>query len=235
MLLVSFVLAGCQSTVDKSTVDKSTESKNSAKQQSNNANQVLNYQQSDADYFALVERLQAGKATQQDINNILHVYPLTSFYEPSNSQEQASKLLSQNYMENQQWRECLATNNKLLALNYTSLTGHYGAAICATEMGNLSLGKFHNGILDGFIEAIWRSGDGKTPQTPLFITSINDLYAFVQLHQMVATGQSLEYVNDLPIQAIKVLNPETKRQTVWYFDMTSQFRRALINELEEQP
>lgn len=198
------------------------------------SSKVLNYQQSDADYYAIVNLIRTQKAQATDYDKLIRIYPLTSLYKPKSDHEQAAKLLSQSYMENQQWRECLITNEKLLSLNYTSLTGHYGVSICATELGNLALGKFHNAILDNFIEAIWRTGSGQSPKSPFYITSVNDLYAFIQLHQLVAVGQSLTYVNNLPIQAIRVQNPETNRTFTWYFNVTPEFRRGIIDTLENK-
>lgn len=222
--LFSFVLSACASapngTEDSPQPSKATKS-------------VLNYAKSDSDYLSIVSRIKSAQSQAKDYDDIIRIYALTSFYAPTSSMEQAAKLLSQNQMQNQQWQACLNTNKELLAHNYTSLTAHYGAAICATELGQVALGKFHNQVLDNFIEAIWRTGNGQSPQTPFFVTSTNDLYAFVQLHQMVATGQSLTYVNKLPVQAIEVLNPETNRSTTWYFDLRSQFRRGVIDKLEQ--
>lgn len=195
---------------------------------------ILNYDKSNSEYYELVSKIQNNTANPNDYDEIIKVFPFTSLYEPNSDKEQSAKLISHAQMSGQQWRSCLKTNQTLLTHNYTSLTGHYGAAICATELGNLALGKFHNMILDNFIEAIWRTGNGQTPQTPFYITSANDLYAFIQLHQMVAVGQSLTYVNDLPVQAIKVQQPESNRTTTWYFDVTPTFRKGIINNVEKK-
>ena len=167
---------------------------------------VLNYDKSNTDYYTLVSKVKSQQALPEDYDMLIRIFPLSSLYDPTSDNEQKSKLLSQSYMENQQWQSCLDTNNALLKVNYTSLTGHYGAAVCAAELGNIVLGSYHNSILDNFIEAIWRTGSGKSPETPFYVTSVDDLYAFIQLHQLVAVGQSLTYVNKLPIQAIKVQN-----------------------------
>lgn len=195
---------------------------------------VLDYEKSDTEYYSLVSKVKSGQALASDYDKLIRIFPLSSLYKPKSDSEQRSKLMSQSYMENQQWRQCLDTNNALLDVNYTSLTGHYGAAVCAAELSNIVLGKYHNSVLDNFIEAIWRTGTGQSPETPFYITSVNDLYAFIQLHQLVAVGQSLSYVNELPIQAIKVQNPANKRTFNWYFDITPQFRRGVIDEIESQ-
>lgn len=195
---------------------------------------VLNYEKSNTDYYTLVSKVKNEQASSKDYDMLIRIFPLSSLYDPTSDSEQKSKLLSQSYMENQQWQKCLDTNNALLQVNYTSLTGHYGAAVCAAELGNIALGSYHNSVLDNFIEAIWRTGSGKSPETPFYVTSVNDLYAFIQLHQLVAVGQSLRYVNKIPIQAIKVKNPANNRTYTWYFDVTPQFRRGLIDEIESQ-
>ena len=199
----------------------------------NKSAEVLNYEKSDKDYNDIVERVKLQTASKEDFDILIRIYPLTSYYDPENNREQAFKLMSQNYMERQYWQRCLDTNIHLLDVNYTSLTGHYGAAICAAELGDIEQGRFHNNILDSFIEAVWRTGTGKSPQSPFYITSVNDLYAFIQLHQLVVVGQSLSYVNKLPIQAIQVQNPQTQRTFNWYFDVTPQFRRGVIDKLEQ--
>lgn len=195
---------------------------------------VLDYDKSDKEYYGLVSKVKSEQAVASDYDMLIRIFPLSSLYQPKSDNEQSAKLMSQSYMENQQWQACLAINNALLDINYTSLTGHYGAAICAAELGNVVLGKYHNAILDNFIEAIWRTGTGQSPETPFYITSVNDLYAFIQLHQLVAVGQSLTYVNSLPIQAIKVQNPANNRTLTWYFDITPQFRRGVIDDIESQ-
>lgn len=196
--------------------------------------QVLDYEKSNADYSAIVQRIKLQTASAEDYDLLIRVFPLTSFYEPDNKREQATRMMSQNFMQRQYWKRCFDANNVLLSSNYTSLSGHYGASVCATELGKLDVGKFHNKVLDNFIEAIWRTGTGKTPDSPFYITSVDDLYAFVQLHQLVVASQSLTYINDLPIQAISVQNPETRRSFTWYFNVTPQFRRGVIDDLEQR-
>jgi hypothetical protein len=106
--------------------------------------------------------------------------------------------------------------------------------ICYFESGQQENGEYHNVILDGFMDAIWRSGDGSTPATAFYITSTNDLYAFVQLNGMIAIGQSLVYFEQRPMNAIKVEDPQTKQESIWYFDVTAQFRRGIFDDIESR-
>jgi hypothetical protein len=214
LVLTIFIgLAGCASAPDKSS-------------------RVLDYEKSDGEYAALVSKIQSRQAQMEDFDALIKVFPLTSLYQPESDEEQRAKLLSESYMQSQMWQQCLKINRILLGVNYTSLTGHYGVAVCAAELGDINKGKFHNAILDNLIEAIWRTGSGQSPDSPFYIISVNDLYAFIQLHQLVAVGQSLTYVDNLPIQVIKVKNPETNRTFTWYFNVIPQFRRGVMDKIE---
>jgi hypothetical protein len=239
------LLVGCGSTANQSDTNpaandaspSAVEERNAelAKEQQRQAKQqILNYAKADADYLSLVTKLEQGNATNNDFDTIIRVYPLTTKYRPYASVEQAQKLVAFESMEQSNWDACLQSTTRILEDNYTSLTGHYGAMVCHTELGQNTEADYHNAMLDGFMGAIWRSGDGLTPATAFYITSTNDLYAFVQLNGMMATGQSLVYFEQRPIDAIKVEDPQSKRETTWHFDVTAQFRRGIFDDIESR-
>ncbi|MGQ8366886.1 DUF4919 domain-containing protein [Glaciecola sp. 1036] len=220
LLLTSLWLSGCGAT--------STESPQEKKKQ------VLNYEKSNADYRQLVGKLLTQDATAQDFDRLLKLFPLTSYYAPRSDLEQKVKEASKTLMQKKQWIMCIRENRQLLEQNYTSFTAHYGMAICSEEAGDSETARFHNWVLDNFIESTWRSGNGQTPETAFYINSSSDLIAFIQLHQMVGVDQELIYKDQLPVQKVRVQNPENQRYYTWYFDMTPQFRRAYIDKIESQ-
>lgn len=237
-LLGLLLLAGCQSTSPDNTSNSNSvgdllKQNELVKQQREQAQQqILDYAKADKDYKTLVSQFTQGDVTNDDYDALIRIYPLTSAYNPYGGIEVQQKEIAFAAMEQKDWNTCLQATNTILDINFTSLTGHFGAMMCHFESGNRDLGEYHNAILDGFIDAIWRSGDGRTSATAFYITSTNDLYAFVQLHGFMATGQSLVYYQQKPIDAIDIKNPETMEESVWYFDVTAQFRRGIIDDLE---
>lgn len=193
---------------------------------------IVDYSKSDRDYQALKQTIINRLADNTSFDRMLLVYPMTSLYDPTSDEEAAGKLLTEEYIEQDNFNACMQVANKMLANNYTSLTGHYAASECARLSGDLTLSQFHNWVLDNFIEAIWRTGDGQSAATAFMINSSSDLYAFIQLHQLVAVGQDLVYVNQIPIQQIRIHTPDTNRYSTWYFNVTPTFRRALIDQAE---
>jgi hypothetical protein len=196
--------------------------------------QILNYAKADEDYNALVAKFKREEGSNLDFDAIVRIYPLTSNYSPYANVEQAQKLLAFESMEQQNWQACSTATSLILEENYTSLTGHYGAMVCHSELRQSDLSQYHNVMLDGFMDAIWRSGDGRTPATAFYITSTNDLYAFVQLNGLIATSQSLVYYEQRPIDVIQVEDPQTMQESTWHFDVTAQFRRGIFDNIESR-
>lgn len=193
---------------------------------------IIDYTQSDKDYQALKQTIVNKLADTTTFDRILQIYPLTSLYDPKSDMEAAGKLLSEQYMKQGDYAACLQVADKILIQNYTSLTGHFAASECARLSSELSSSAYHNWVLDNFIEAIWRTGDGQSAQNAFMINSSSDLYAFIQLHQLVAVGQDLVYLGKVPIQKIRIQTPETNRGFTWFFNVTPQFRRAMIDQAE---
>jgi len=239
-MIAALIMSACGSTGNQaansnaSVVEMNNQAALIKEQERKSKQQILNYAKSDDDYNAFVAKFERKEAQESDFDAIVRIYPLTTKYSPYGNAEQAQKLVAFKSMEQQNWGACLRATNLILEENYTSLSGHYGAMVCHYESGERAIGEYHNAMLDGFIDAIWRSGDGKTPGTAFYITSTNDLYAFVQLNGMVAIGQSLVYHEQRPIDAIKIQDPQTEQESTWYFDVTAQFRRGIFDGLENR-
>lgn len=223
LLLSSLLFWGCANTSSNS-VQRS--------QADTSPRQIINYRQADQDYQKLVLALKNSNAPPQVFDSIIRIYPLTSKYDPYDGVEQAQKLVANSSMDTKNWRQCLMATNAILNDNFTSLTGHYGAMVCHLESGNQQQGNFHKKMLDGFMDAVWRSGNGQSPSSAFYVTSANDLYAFIQLQNHIAVGQSLVYVDDKPIHSMSVTNLKNKKESTWYFDVTAPFRKGVIGQLE---
>jgi len=244
-LFAILTIAACGSTdnsatksADVNTTVSASEAQKNADQDANKQRdakqQIINYAKADRDYSALVAKFKRDEGLSTDFDAIVRIYPLTTNYSPYANVEQAQKLLAFESMEQQDWDACLNATTLILEENYTSLTGHYGAMVCHSELGQNDLSQYHNLMLHGFMDAIWRSGDRRTPATAFYITSTNDLYAFVQLNGLMATSQSLVYFEQRPIDAIQVEDPQTMQESTWYFDVTAQFRRGIFDDIESR-
>lgn len=189
----------------------------------------INFSQSDKDYHSLAQAIQKQIASEAQFDAILYVYPYTTLYTKVLDEEKSLSSLSKQYMQEEQWELCLAANRQVLAKNYTSLTAHYGASICATEKGKLKIADHHRWALSELIEAIWRTGNGKTPENPFYVTDINDLHAFIQLHQMSIVSQKKITLLKKTLFALELKKNDDTDYLLWYFDLSAQIKRQLIN------
>ncbi|MFQ3206211.1 MAG: hypothetical protein ACI9IT_000345 [Glaciecola sp.] len=240
ILISALFLSACGSTGNQagtgetSLAEKNKQAAQAKEKQRKIKQSILNYTKADDDYKAFVAKFLRGEAQPSDFDAIVRLYPLTSKYSPYGNTEKDQKLAAFESMEQENWGACLQATNIILDENYTSLTGHYGAMVCHYESGERLVGEYHNTLLDGFIDTILRSGDGQTPSSAFYIISTNDLNAFIQLNGMLVTGQSLVYHEERPMDVIEVLDPETKQESTWYFDVTAQFRRGVFDDLESR-
>lgn len=155
-------------------------------------------------------------------------YIKTSAYKPYHMAERAISSLMFEAIAKKDWQQCLSHTAKLLAEQFISLNGHYGAMVCQFESGNTEQGEYHQEVLDGLMAAIWQSGDGKTPETAFFCTSTTELYAFINLHGFNAKAQALVWHQEQPFDLMTIINPRDEHEFNWYFNISAQMARGIV-------
>lgn len=165
-------------------------------------------------------------ADPQQFRELREVYVYTSHYKPYSGQEFTLSQAMFMAMDKEQWDECQTQANSILDDNYISLYAHYGAMVCALQAGNMRLGEYHKYALDGLINAIWDSGDGKSPQSAFYCTSTPELQAFIFLHGLEILTQALIHHDDRSYDLMGVRDPERDEQFSLYFDISAQFTRG---------
>lgn len=155
-------------------------------------------------------------------------YIKTSAYKPYHMAERAISSLMFEAIAKKDWQQCLSHTSNLLAEQFISLNGHYGAMICQFESGNTEQGEYHQEVLDGLMAAIWQSGDGKTPETAFFCTSTTELYAFINLHGFNAKAQALVWHEEQPYDLMTIVNPRDEHEFSWYFNISAQMARGFV-------
>ncbi|WP_395338875.1 DUF4919 domain-containing protein [Ningiella sp. W23] len=194
----------------------------------------------DKTYLSLKQTIENRLGDDTSFDRLLWVYPLSSFYKPHSQVQQDRSNQIRGYMQNNQFDDCITLAASVLEKNYSSLDAHYAMAWCARnaiEVSSVSpqdnetlasKSRFHSYVLNELIEAIWRTGDGRSAQTAFRINSSQDLFAFVQFHQLILQDQRLVYFENRPIQQITVQTPENGSLSYWYFDVSPQFRHGLM-------
>ena len=145
------------------------------------------FSEANASYAELIEKIKQS-ASSDDIEEIRKVYVATEYYNPYGVDDSDIEKSMFEGMKDEDWEKCLENATKILDNNYISLDAHYGAMVCANESGNNTKGEFHRKVLRGLIDAIRKTGDGKSEDSAFFCTSTGEVWSFIGLLGFRANG-----------------------------------------------
>lgn len=182
--------------------------------------------QADSRYQLLVEKV-SRRATADDFKALQENYILSSHYHPYDIAESTDSKALFEHMQSQQWQQCATQAQKILNYNFISLNAHFAAMVCANKTDDYLNNDKHKYILKNLIDTIARSGDGESPQSAFMISSTTQLRAFVRLQGFEITGQKLMHKKEKTYDVMTLKNVTDNNTVQWYFDISSQWQRAL--------
>ncbi|WP_371374507.1 DUF4919 domain-containing protein [Thalassotalea aquiviva] len=165
--------------------------------------------------------------TLEDIVKLKNLYIQTDYYQPFLGDEHDLSVNLFQQINNKQWRKCLVSAKQILAENFISINGHYGAMACYFETEQHHHSKQHRTILSMLLEAMWSSGNGRSPEQAIYSTSNVELYSFLSLTGLEVVKQSLIEIGEKSYDKIGVKDPDTDEEFDLYFDVTTQWQLGL--------
>ena len=94
-------------------------------------------------------------------------------------------------------------------------------AVADRELGDTGKADFHRAVLNGLIDSILKSGDGKSPKTAWVVISVHEEYVVLQVLGFKPSQQSLLHQDDHSYDEMKVKNAQdgTDRRFIstWIF------------------
>lgn len=122
---------------------------------------------------------------------------------------------------------------QILAVSYLDMEAHTAAARVAEKQGDKTAAAHHRYVVDGVLDSILKSGDGKTAGTAYVVITISEEYALMAHLGFQVAGQSL--LNDdagHSYDLLRGVNPETRATQEVYFNIDA-LMGALGKELSE--
>ena len=119
-------------------------------------------------------------------------------------------------------KKAQALVEQILAESYLDMNAHNVAALIADQRGDKAAGEYHRYVLEGVVDSILGSGDGKTPETAYVVIAVSEEYATVGILGLEVVEQHL--VRDESghsYDVLEVVNPETKATQRVYFNIDS--------------
>lgn len=155
-------------------------------------------------------------------------YTNTTSYRPYTSGERTRVTEIFSLINKQQYQKCLKRTDELLERVFISLGAHYTSVICAKGLQDEEKAYLHEQILEGLLDSILKSGDGKSTQTAFVTYSSDELYTFLHLSGLQAKGQGVVNKEGKVFDAMQVIqaNDENSEEFTLYFDITTQWSKG---------
>ncbi|MEW6997850.1 DUF4919 domain-containing protein [Colwelliaceae bacterium BS250] len=151
-------------------------------------------------------------------------YISTDYYQPFSGSEQKLSEQMFSYVEAKDWSDCLIVAEQILASNYVSFNGHYGAMACSFESDKKSAGLHHREVLSYLLDAMWQSGDGRGPNSALVSLSTTEIYGFLKLTGFQVLKQSMFEFKKLSYELVRVIDPDSNEEFDLFFNNSIQWQ-----------
>jgi hypothetical protein len=123
-----------------------------------------------------------------------------------------------------------ALADRMLAQNYLDLEAHFAAAEIAEKRKDAKAAAHHRYVIQGVLDSILKSGDGKSIKTAYVVVNISEEYALMGHLGLRVAGQSLIHDDEgHSYDLLRGADAEGKPAGQVYFNID-----ALMNALSEE-
>ncbi|MEM7184456.1 MAG: DUF4919 domain-containing protein [Spirochaetota bacterium] len=127
-------------------------------------------------------------------------------------------------LQQQRYDAALEKTNAMFTNNYTDIMAHVYLDTIYTKTGRKSSSIFHNYMVKGLMRSIIQSGDGTSPESAYYATTINEEYAFLEIMGYFPGQQSLVTANGHRYDVFVATNKQTGDSYRVYFNVDEIFR-----------
>ncbi|MCA1622044.1 MAG: DUF4919 domain-containing protein [Acidobacteria bacterium] len=121
------------------------------------------------------------------------------------------------------WPEAVKQAEAVLSKTYVDVNAHMVAYVAHRQQGDEEKAKYHHRWAEGLLASIKAGGDGKTTGTAWHVISTSEEYALFRSMNLNPVGQALKHENGHSYDEITVVDPRTREQTRYYFNIDKPF------------
>lgn len=182
------------------------------------------------DYASLLNQLRRGDL-DIDFGALRLAFTRTRGYQPYSLDlaQQAQKMFTA--IDQQEFERAVDLATEILGQNYTHSEAHIGAAMAYGGLGNAELARYHAAVSRGLFDSICPDTDGRTPDAPCVITSIEEEHFFLSASGYEVQQRTEARCSTGPCDAMKVLPASGDPFTI-YFDVSIPMRYQAARQRE---
>lgn len=175
--------------------------------------------QAQEQYKSLVEKVKKGDLTI-DFTALRTAFTKTEGFSGYGRLDRAAAFGALNSKD---FQKALKLAEDRLKEDYLDLYAHNVAFAANKELGKSDKAEFHRSVLLKLIEAIEKSGDGKTPETAFVVIGTDEEYFMIGYLGYRPSSQGLHRANGHMYDAMTVIDTKTNETVTLYFQIDSFF------------
>ncbi|HEX8961250.1 MAG TPA: DUF4919 domain-containing protein [Geobacteraceae bacterium] len=166
------------------------------------------------EFDALLAKVKQSDASV-DFARLRRLYAQTSAYTPFDDSKEAMFAA----LNTSDFEKARSLAEEALKKNYLNVDAHFVAAFACGKLKDETCAAHHKYVARGVIDSILGSGDGKSPETALFVISIGEEYVVARVLRLRVVNQSLEHKNGHAYDVLTVADVKTNAESTLFFDI----------------
>jgi hypothetical protein len=166
------------------------------------------------EYKALLERVKTSDASV-DFGRMRQLQTQLETYDPYKDPETDPFEV----LKSGDFKKAKLVAGQILETNYLHVKAHIAAVHAADELGDAAAAAHHRYVVQGILDSILKSGDGKTLETAYKVISVDEEYALTRSQGLRVAEQSLVREGEHSYDVLTVLDPETRATRDLYFNI----------------
>jgi uncharacterized protein DUF4919 len=171
-------------------------------------------------YDALLEKVKAGDATVS-FKDLRMAYAESQSYSPYGDSAARNSMLAA--LKDKDYDKALGYAETILKQKYVDIFAHLVSSLAYGELKNTERAKYHHGIVEGLVQSILKSGDGKSLETAYVVIATDEEYALFNVLGMKVVTQSLVHDKDHSYDKMDAVDRKTNQTATFYFNIDIPF------------
>jgi hypothetical protein len=167
-------------------------------------------------YEALAERAK-NKDQTLDFRQLRFAYADSTSPKPDTDTNKKAMMKA---LHDKDFATAIKNADTVLASNYADMDAHFVEYVAHGELKETEAAELHKFVLQGLLDSIRDSGDGKTPETAYIVIDVHEEYVVLRFMGVgLPKSQSYIHKDGHAYDAIKYEDPETKEEKTIYFNV----------------
>lgn len=167
-----------------------------------------------ARYAELVERVKKGDKNV-DFRDLRIAYADWSGGPDTDPQKKAMT----GALNSKKYDEALKNADVVLDGDYADMDAHFVEYIANRELHRTEQAEFHKYVLQGLLDSITHSGDGKSFETAYEVITVHEEYVILRFMGLMPSKQSTSEKNGHSYDVLENVNPKTNEKVTLYFNI----------------